>query len=80
MVDDVAELASGPEPPQNVRLLLPDGTVIPLECRYLGLRDGLHVWTTVGTALFSTPGAALLADMLPGRTSIRVLWQERPEG
>lgn len=64
------EPPDGIEPPEDVRLHLRDGTTVWVDCRYVGLVDGLNVWeviTTVDRGLVSSASVA----KLPGRTSIR---------
>ncbi len=67
-----------PEPPQNVRLVHGDGTVIPLECRYDGKQDGLHLWTAVVGPVAFGPRDSVRMDVLPPRTAVQV--QVDPDG
>lgn len=61
----------GPIPPQNVRLVLRNGREIPVDCVYVGVRDGCHhwvsAWATVGDV------AAIRVGMLPARTQVSVV-------
>lgn len=65
-----------PEPPKNVRLLYPDGTVVPVECVYDGRdRDGIHVWRIVlpeAIRPYYLAGGrfAVSIDELPARTTV----------
>ena len=61
-----------PTPPANVRLITPDDTEIPLECRYDGQDEtGIHQWVAVSPAdVVIRPGMSLRADMMPARSSI----------
>jgi hypothetical protein len=67
-----------PEPPENVRVKLRDGRVVPVECRHVGWRDGTHRWEAVcPIGLVDLPesgnpyeGVEVLCDVLPGRTSV----------
>ena len=65
-----------PSPPQNVTAELSDGTTVALECRYLGVEDGLHIWEVIWP-LWERP-RAIRAEVLPARTQLRVPWR-RPE-
>lgn len=72
MTDD--DGMTDPQPPENVRLVSPDGRVIPLETVYGGLDgDGMHTWWAVlSPDIGSVAGWALRADAIPGRTSVGV--------
>jgi hypothetical protein len=62
-----------PEPPRNVRAVLPDRTV-PLELVYRG-RDpeGIHCWVaTMPLHLSRRGGLRIECDSLPGYTSIEI--------
>lgn len=64
-----------PPLPVNVRLVHPDGRVIPLELCYLGRRQGLWCWEAVTQAripLTDVPGWDLAFDQLPPCTSIEL--------
>jgi len=67
-----------PRPPKNVRLELPDGTVLPLELFYDGYdEDGMHVWeATQPVPVVWAEGVKLRCDKLPPWTSIRVRMEE----
>jgi hypothetical protein len=60
-----------PVPPENMRAVLPDGTVIPIELTYEGRRKGCAVWRAT-TAVAVPHGAQLLCDKFPGRTTIEL--------
>lgn len=47
MPDPLDELIDGPPAPENVRLVLDDGTEIPMEMRYLGVVNQVHQWENV---------------------------------
>lgn len=59
-----------PLPPHNVRMELPDGTVVPVELVYNGLVENLHQWIAVAPVWGLDVGGVLRADMIPGNTSI----------
>jgi hypothetical protein len=60
--------------PENVRLVRPDGTTVPLELTYEGMNeDGIHVWVAAVPVQFRR-GDCLRAAVLPARTSIEVTW------
>lgn len=62
-----------PTPPENVRLRLPDGTEIPVECRYDGVVEGVHRWTAITPeGVTQRPGMSLLVDLFPARSSISI--------
>jgi hypothetical protein len=69
--------ARPPMPPQNVRLHLPDGTTVPVECAYDGKEGDQHVWTMVlpeAIYLDILDGwlpVRLSADVFPAKTTIR---------
>lgn len=68
-----------PQPPENVRLVAPDGRILPLETVYTGVdEDGLRRWiATVTPDIGDVAGWALQADVLPARTSVGILLVER---
>lgn len=59
-----------PPAPENVRIVLPDGEVIPVEVFYNGRNvDGLHEWVaTVPIPIWV--GCSIKADAVPPYTSI----------
>lgn len=58
-------------PPVNVRLLLPDDSVVPFELLYAGRdEDGVHVWYAAPTSMLVPPGALVLVEELPPMTVI----------
>lgn len=66
-----------PPTPENVRVEMEDGRVIPVELRYLGKRGGQHLWEAV--TVIGQPdgcGGTLLIGRLPRRTTITLLFQE----
>lgn len=56
------------KPPTNVRVVTPDGEVIPLECVYIGWNGRCHMWEVPWT--LPTIPSALIADELPPHTGI----------
>lgn len=70
-LDDVRN--SLPKPPVNVALHYPDGSVVPVECAYLGWDDDsqTHVWQAIN-APDEIPDS-LQCDLLPGHTTIQVV-------
>jgi hypothetical protein len=63
---------AGPVPPENVRVQLADGTAVPCELSYGGLRDGLHTWTAAVPVQVAGGRFTVLCDRLPARTTIMV--------
>ena len=74
-------LPSSPEtpvPPANVRLHpggadAPDAAAVPVDCLYVGLIDGVHVWEVIvpdGLRLGRT--FQVTVSVIPPRTSIRL--------
>lgn len=59
---------SQPVPPENVRVVLADGTEVPIECRYDGLTDGVHCWMAAIT--LRQPVQEIIVDRWPADTSI----------
>lgn len=57
-------------PPKNVRVVLADGSVIPIECVYVGWVDKSHRWDAV--IPLGVPAESLSIDVLPGKTSVCV--------
>lgn len=58
-------------PPENVRITLRDGRVIPVDCRYTGVEDGWHSWTIVNPP----PGhlvEEVTVDAMPPRTVVHL--------
>jgi hypothetical protein len=59
-----------PVPPENVRLVYPDGTEVPVDCRYDGVNtEGIHEWTSVSSHP-AMPGMQLAIEMLPAKTQV----------
>lgn len=80
---------TAPEPPQGIRMTLPDGTQIPLTATYDRQEDGLHYWTATLTdaddavkvwACTSPAGIKVTADIMPGHTAIQVEVPPAPPG
>ncbi len=64
---------TAPTPPQNVRVVLDDGQVLAVECRYHGIdHRGLHLWTTVTPEIPLDRIRAIEADVVPARTGIAI--------
>lgn len=61
-----------PRPPVNVRLVLHDGTVLAVDCRYVGIEDDLHTWEVIEDRLGPITVVKVLVDELPGRTTLRL--------
>lgn len=62
---------SDPPPPVDIRLHLRDGRVIPVDARYVGEQDGVHVWEIV-TRISMFDLEKITVAELPGRTEIRM--------
>lgn len=60
-----------PVPPTNVRAVLDDGTVIPCDCVYKGVRSGQHLWATVNPIPLSRL-VRIDADTRPAHTTLAV--------
>jgi hypothetical protein len=63
--------------PDNVRVLMPDGTQVPIELRYRGPDDlGVHIWEQVSPGPFPKSIFAdqnrVLFDDLPGMCGISI--------
>ena len=64
-------------PPENVRIVRPDGSEIPLEVRYVGERIGdddkpLHQWEAISEYVPQIPQDRLTVGTLPPRTEIGI--------
>lgn len=62
-------------PPENVRIVRPDGTEIPCELRYKGVEpaedgDPMHVWEALSKYVPQIPADQIKMSTLPPRTSI----------
>ena len=75
-----------PTPPENVRIVQPDGTEIPCELRYKGQEQGddggmFHVWEALSEYVPQIPEDKVMVAMLPARTSIAFTFglPERPD-
>lgn len=65
--------------PEGVRIVLTDGTVIPVELIAGDDEDGLAVWLApVGVDLRRV--RQVLADRLPARTSVKLLAHRHTQG
>lgn len=60
-------------PPTDAALVLPDGTRMPLECRYLGWQNGQHVWeaTVIPWVGLDITRTQLAVGIIPPRTTVR---------
>lgn len=63
-------LPDEPTPPTNVRAVLADGSIVPLELTYTGWDGQCHRWKAVRTPAWQP--VQILCDALPVRTSIEV--------
>lgn len=71
---DIEELTSLPEPPKNVRLILEDNTVIPVDCRYLGFHDGKHLWDViVPNGIVWRPGCRIRSSGISDDSNLRLV-------
>lgn len=67
---------STPQPPENVRIIRPDGTEIPCELRYVGEtineEDGkpMHKWDVLSEYVPEIPTDRVAVGMLPARTQL----------
>jgi hypothetical protein len=61
-----------PDPPVGVRLVLDDGTTVPVPVAYAG-RDirGVHQWTVL-TEIPAARIRGVRCDLIPGRTALRI--------
>lgn len=64
-----------PVPPTNVRIVLANGDVVPVECEYVGLQpNGQHLWNAVIPYIWVGNMAAeafdVACDMVPAKTDI----------
>jgi hypothetical protein len=57
-------------PPENVQLVLADGSKVAADCIYVGWKDGSHRWNVIIPT--GVVPVSMSIDMLPGRTSIGV--------
>jgi hypothetical protein len=66
--------------PVNVRIVLADGTEIPVDCCYIGKDDdGTFLWETVRRYdIGDTKALTLAVDVLPARTAICVHCRHHP--
>jgi len=69
-----------PPMPENIRLLLKDGTVLAVDSVYEGLdEDGVHMWAVQVPATVLAQVRRLMVDALPGHTGLRVTLLVTPE-
>ena len=64
-------MSDWPEPPENVRLVLADDTLVPVQTRFVGREDGLAIWEVID----APPGVrvkALQIGLLPGHSAVRL--------
>lgn len=62
-----------PPPPENVRLVLPDGSVVPVECVYAGFHEDCHQWVAAWpVGLPPHTQVAIEIDVLPAHTGVRL--------
>lgn len=60
-----------PVPPENVRVVLRDGTVIgPVPLRYDGYDNGAHVWVALLDKSLATQVERATVGVLPGYTAL----------
>lgn len=59
-------------PPENVRIVRSDGTEIPCECIYRGVRRGLHVWAAVTPVRIEAADWHIAIDMMPARSTVEI--------
>jgi hypothetical protein len=76
-----------PIPPENVRIVRPDGREIPLEVRYIKTYtadDGkpMHEWEAISEYVPQIPQDKLTVGTLPPRTEIGITMRapRRPDG
>ena len=71
-----------PKPPEDVRVQLIDGSEIPIELTYNGLdHRGMHVWIQVSPeTIRRSQFRSASVGMLPGRTSISIIFEEDLNG
>lgn len=60
-----------PPAPVNVRLVMADGSLLPVDTIYAGTHAGMHVWRTVRT-FDQHEVLGLRADEVPAKTEIRL--------
>jgi hypothetical protein len=63
-----------PPPPENVQLVLADGTSIPVDCVYGGRRHGIRHWRVVNVPAGEI--VAMTIGVLPGQTSVDVAFED----
>lgn len=73
-----------PEAPENVRIVRPDGTEIPLEVFYLGIITGddgfpMHEWEAITEVMPQMPQDHIRIGVLPARTEVKLTFRG-PDG
>lgn len=69
----ITKMVDLPIPPENVRIEYPGGRTVPLQCRYEGVVDGVHVWTAiVPSGVEMDLGMDIHFSMLPPKTRVEV--------
>lgn len=62
-----------PQPPENVRAVLPDGEEVPLECLYVGTDEaGQHHWRALAPVHVAGREFTVHMDALPAHTSLNI--------
>lgn len=61
-----------PEPPQDVRITMADGSEVPVECVYVGWDGQTHNWQAVIEP--DRRPASMSIGVLPARTSVSIGW------
>lgn len=61
-----------PRPPENVRIIMLDGSVTPVQFVYEGwdAEERLHIWVAVDGTPEVVAGMHVMCDSLPARTSL----------
>lgn len=62
-------ISTMPDPPVDVKLKYDDGTLIPVECRYIGRQDGIACWEVV-TDIDQERIKGVTIGQLPAKTSV----------
>jgi hypothetical protein len=60
-----------PDPPVNVRVVLHDDTVVPVDTVYTGIEDGTHTWCVLKNPPMNQI-KELKIDVLPGHTQVLI--------
>lgn len=59
-----------PLPPENVRIVLEDGSEVSADCVFVGIEDGVAVWELI-VHVNAGRVAQIKVDVLPAKTAIR---------